>query len=157
MPSGDKSHFLFVWKCLYLNFMGFPGGISGKVPAHQCRRCKRCGFDPWVRKIPWRRAWWPTPVFLPGGYHGQRSLAGCTPEGCKELDTTDVTWHACTRVGHTCCGAMTNGRVCQQKRYCRIARRYWGLDVWIKTFLIHVCLFIGLITLLLYYKILTLK
>jgi len=36
----------------------------------------RCGFDPWVRKIPWRRAWQPTPVFLPGESHGQRSLVG---------------------------------------------------------------------------------
>ena len=43
-----------------------PGGASGKEPACQCRRHKRCGFDPWVRKISWRRAWQPTPVFLPG-------------------------------------------------------------------------------------------
>ena len=43
---------------------GFPGGTSGKEPACQCRRHKRPGFDPWVRKIPWRRAWQPTPVFL---------------------------------------------------------------------------------------------
>ena len=39
-------------------------------------RHKRCGFDPWVRKIPWRRAQQPTPVFLPGEAHGQRSLVG---------------------------------------------------------------------------------
>ena len=39
-------------------------------------KCKRCGFDPWVRKIPWRRKWQPTPVFLPGKSHGQRSLVG---------------------------------------------------------------------------------
>ena len=45
---------------------GLPGGISGKEPACQCRRPKRCGFDPSVRKIPWRRLWQPTPVFLPG-------------------------------------------------------------------------------------------
>jgi len=45
----------------------------------QCRRhCKRRRFDPWVRKIPWRRAWQHTPVFLPGESHGQRSLAGCS-------------------------------------------------------------------------------
>ena len=41
------------------------GGASGKEPACQCRRLKRCRFDPRVRKIPWRRAWQPTPVFLP--------------------------------------------------------------------------------------------
>ena len=45
-----------------------PGGISGKEPFCQCRRHKRLGFDPWVMKIPWRRAWQPTPVFLPGGF-----------------------------------------------------------------------------------------
>ena len=42
-------------------------------------RCKRCRFDPWVRKIPWRKAKQPTPVFLPGASHGQRSLAGYSP------------------------------------------------------------------------------
>ena len=45
--------------------------------------------DPWVRKIPWRRKWQPTPVFLPGEFHGQRSLVGYNPKGCKELDTTE--------------------------------------------------------------------
>ena len=45
---------------------GFPGGISGKDPTCLCRRCKRCGFNPWVGKSPWRRALQPTPVFLPG-------------------------------------------------------------------------------------------
>ena len=45
-------------------------------------------FDPWVRKIPWRRKWQPTPVFLPGESYGQ-SLAGCSPWGHKESDTTD--------------------------------------------------------------------
>ena len=42
--------------------LGFPGDSSGKEPTCQCRRCKRCGFTPWVRKIPWRRAWRPTPI-----------------------------------------------------------------------------------------------
>ena len=49
----------------------------------------RRSFDPWVRKIPWRRAWQPTPVFLPGESNGQRRLAGCSPWGCKESDTTE--------------------------------------------------------------------
>ena len=48
-------------------------GTSGKEPACQCRGHKRYGFNPWVGKIPWRRAWQPTPVFLPGESHGQRS------------------------------------------------------------------------------------
>ena len=106
--------------------MGLPGSASGKETICQCRRLKRHKFNPWVRKIPWRRAWQPTPVFLgfpgdsagkesacntgdldsnPGsgrslgeanGYqlqysclenpHGQRSLVGYSPKGCKESD-----------------------------------------------------------------------
>ena len=49
---------------------------------------RRHGFDPWVGKIPWKRKWQPTPVFLPSTSHGQRSLAGYRPRGWKELDTT---------------------------------------------------------------------
>ena len=50
----------------------------------------RLGFDLWVRKIPWRRKWQPTPVFLPGKPHGQRSLASYSPWGGKESDTTEA-------------------------------------------------------------------
>ena len=64
---------------LTLLLMGFPSSASGKEPACQCRRCKRCGFNPWLWKIPWRRAWQPSPVFLPGESHGQRSLVGYGP------------------------------------------------------------------------------
>ena len=49
------------------------GGASGKEPTCQGKGCK---FDPWVRKIPWRKKWLPNSVFLPGEFHGQRSLAG---------------------------------------------------------------------------------
>ena len=66
-------------------------GTSGKEPTCQCRRCKRLRFDPWVGKIPWRRAWQPTPVFLPGESHGQRGLAGYGPLGRKGSDTTEAT------------------------------------------------------------------
>ena len=51
----------------------------------QCRRYRRRGFDPWVGKIPWRRKWLPTAVFLPGEFHGQRSLEGYHPWGCKRV------------------------------------------------------------------------
>ena len=67
----------------------FPGGCSGKEPACQCRRLWRSRFDTWVGKIPWRRAWQPTPVFLPGESHGQRSLVGHSPWGRKESNTTE--------------------------------------------------------------------
>ena len=46
-------------------------------------------FDPWVGKTPWRREWLPTPVFLPGEFHGQRSLGGYSPRSRKESDTTE--------------------------------------------------------------------
>ena len=71
--------------------MGLPGGASGKEPACQCKRHRRHMFDPWVRKISWRRAWQPIPVFLPGEAHGQRSLGGYSPWDYKELDITEVT------------------------------------------------------------------
>ena len=67
----------------------FPSGASGKEFGCQCRRCKRQGFDPWVGKIPWWRAWQPTAVFLPGTVHGQRSLVGYSPWGHKEMDTAE--------------------------------------------------------------------
>ena len=50
---------------------------------------RRPGFDPWVRKIPWRKKWQPTPVFLPEKSHGQRSLVGYSPWGPEELDMTE--------------------------------------------------------------------
>ena len=53
-----------------------------------CLQCRRLGFDPWIGKIPWRREWQPTAVFLPREFHGQRSLVGYSPRGCKESDPT---------------------------------------------------------------------
>ena len=72
--------------------LGLSRWPSDKESACQCRRC---GLNPWVRKMPWRRKWQPTPVFLPGIFHSQRSLAGYSPWGRRELDTTEhisVTW-----------------------------------------------------------------
>ena len=71
----------FVSKVMSLPFnmlsrFGFPGGSVGKELACQFRRCKKHRLDPWVGKIPWRRKWQSTPVFLLGKLHGQRSLVG---------------------------------------------------------------------------------
>ena len=74
----------------------------------QSRRFRRCGFDPWVRKIPWKKAWRPIPVFLPGKSHGLRSLVGYSPWGCKELDTTEVTEHACMQRSKLICYICIN-------------------------------------------------
>ena len=60
--------------------VGLPGGLNCKESACQCRRHR---FNPWVRKIPWRKEWQATPVFLPGEFHRQRSLAGYSPWGHK--------------------------------------------------------------------------
>ena len=88
----------FAFYAAYLKVIGFPGGASGKESFCQWKRPKRRVFETWVRKIPWRRAWQPTPVFLPGESHGQRILAGYSPWGHKESDVTEVTEHAGTTV-----------------------------------------------------------
>ena len=78
----------FLWGAA-LPYSSFQGGASGKEPACQWRRPKRPGFDPCVGKIPWRRKWQPTPVFLPGDLHGQRSLVVCSLWCNKESDITE--------------------------------------------------------------------
>ena len=68
---------------------GLPRWLSGKESACQCRRHRRLGFSLWVGKIPWRRKWQPTPVFLPGKFHGQRSQVGYSLWDDKDLDTRE--------------------------------------------------------------------
>ena len=75
-----------------------PRWCRGKESACLFRRCKRWRFDP-SPKIPWGRKWQPIPVFLPGKFHGQRSLAGYSPWGHKESDTTHT--HTHTHTHHT--------------------------------------------------------
>ena len=78
-----------------------PACLSGQESAWQCKRRRRCGFAPWVGKIPWRRKWQPTPVFLPGESHAQRSLVGCSPWGQKKswtwltIQQTHIHTHKC--------------------------------------------------------------
>ena len=77
----------FIYPCKLT--MGFPGGSAIKIPACQSRRHKRCGFSPWFGKIPWGRKWHPTPVFLAGKFHRQRSPVGYNPWNLKESDTSE--------------------------------------------------------------------
>ena len=70
------------WKDLHLK-LGFSGGSDDKESA-----CN-AGFNPWVRKIPWRREWQSVPVFSPGELHGHMSLVDDSPWGLQELDTTE--------------------------------------------------------------------
>ena len=78
------------FKVLYFTiYMGFPGGSD-------CKESTCSAGEPDLipdREIPWRREWLPTPVFLPGESHGQRSLSGYSPWGCKELDMTERLTH----------------------------------------------------------------
>ena len=72
---------------------GLPQWFRGKESSCQRRKHRRRQFDPWVGKIPWRKKWQPTPVFLPETFHGQRSLVSYNPWGPKESDMTQVTLH----------------------------------------------------------------
>ena len=69
--------------------MGLPKWLNGKEPTCQSKKNKRHSFDPWVGKIPWRRKWQPSPVFLPRKSYGQRSLVGYSPWSRKELARTE--------------------------------------------------------------------
>ena len=69
-----QSRVVHISICWYLMSHGLHRWLSGKESACQCRRCRRHGFNLWVRKIPWRRKWQPPAVFLPAKSHGQSSL-----------------------------------------------------------------------------------
>ena len=70
---------------VYILYIQYRKGLPWWLRWHRIRlQCGRPGFDPWVGKIPWRRSWQPMPVFLPGESHGERSLVGHSPSGCKE-------------------------------------------------------------------------
>ena len=85
----------------YFIYICFPGGASGKEPVCQCRRHKKCRFNPWVEKIPWRKAWQPTPVFFPGESHEQRSPMGYGPQGHKETQLKQLTTQCMHTHTHT--------------------------------------------------------
>ena len=70
---------------MLISLRGFPGGACGKEPTCQCRRHKRLGLDPWVKKIPWRRAWQPTPVILPGESPWTGEPGGLQPIGSQRV------------------------------------------------------------------------
>ena len=85
LSSDDYIFFLRIVFCILslgIWHRGLPRWLSVNEPACQCRRRP---FDPWVRNVPWRRKWPPTPVFLPGESQGWRSLVGYSPWGCKRI------------------------------------------------------------------------
>ena len=90
MQAGQNGKLILV----LILMMGFPGGTSGKESTCNAGDVNDAMFDPWVGKIPWKRAWQPTSVFLSGESHGQRSLADYCPYSRKGSDTTEATQQA---------------------------------------------------------------
>ena len=94
-----------VFQSTNLNITEFQGMYIYKLPKWRLgRTClpmhktKRCGFHPWMGETPWRKAWQPTPVFLPGKSHGRRTLVGYGTQGHKESDMTEVTQHSTVHI-----------------------------------------------------------
>jgi len=85
-PWGHKESYVTEWLSNNNKFCyRLPWWLSCEI----CLQCRRPRFNSWVKKIPWRRAWLPTPVFLPGEFHGWRSLASYISWGCKESNMTE--------------------------------------------------------------------
>ena len=80
----------YIFKKSHQCIWGSSGGVGGKEPACQCRRCKRLRFNPWVGQMPWRRAWEPTPVSLAGE---SEKPCQATVNTVAEPDTTEATQH----------------------------------------------------------------
>ena len=78
-----------IWLSDFHFTIPFRGDTPWWLSSRVCLQCGRPRFNPWVKKIPWRRKWQPTPVFLPGKSLGWRSLVGYSPWGCKESDTDE--------------------------------------------------------------------
>ena len=94
---------LWVWAPHWVHALGLPKWHSGKEPTCQCRIHRWTGFNPGVGKIPWSGKWQHTPVFLPGKFHGQRSLVAYSPQGHKQLDTTEHTHAQLHIIMHLVC------------------------------------------------------
>ena len=94
--SQESEHAVSHLESTNFYWLGLPK-CSGKESACQCRRPKRLRFDPWVRKIPWRRKWQPAPIFLPGESHVQRNLMGYSPWGRKRIRYDLAAEHAHTQ------------------------------------------------------------
>ena len=95
LQSAEQSSLCYTigpYQLCVLYIVELPRQLSGKESTCQCRRC---GFNPWIRKIPWRKECPSTPVFLPGEFHRWRSLVGYSPWGQKQSDTTKHAFQLC--------------------------------------------------------------
>ena len=98
--------------------------IVNSLPAMQVTQ-----VYPWVGKIPWRREWQPTPVFLPREFHGQRTLAGNSPQAHKESDTTEQLTHTYTKTYDTTLVRAWGNVLSHRWREDRLVQFFWGV-VW---------------------------
>ena len=96
---------------------GFPSAPAARIHP-QCRSYRSCRFNPWVGKIPWRRVWQPTPVFLLGESHGLGSLLGYSPWGHRESDKNELTVHACTHSALCCTYVSSTSKAYGKQELC---------------------------------------
>ena len=106
-----------------INISGFPGGSGVKNPPANTGDPRDAGSVSGSGRSPWRRKWQPTPIFLPGKSQGQRSLAGYSPRGRKQLDKSECT-HTHTRTQRINFSILQASRY-YQKKYCSPARKQW--------------------------------
>ena len=96
-----KSFFKFLFRFDICITRGFPSGAVVKNPPANAGRLRRLGFHPCIGKVLWSRTWQPTPVFLPGKFHGQRIRVGYTPRGHRVRHSWATLWvHAHTHITH---------------------------------------------------------
>ena len=121
--------------------LGFPGGSDGKSTCLQWRRHR---FNPWVRKIPWTRKWQPTPVLLPGKFHGWRNLVGYSPWGHKEPDTTELlhfcfsAYINCSQLSKQILGSLASVKKTAFRNPCQVTR-FRGCNLLWLDFGLHRC------------------
>ena len=128
---GRKESYMTKWLThTHICQQHFPTGSAGKEPSCQHRWCKKRKFNPWVGKIPWRKKWQPTPIFLPWRFHEERSLADYSPWGCKKSNLTDCSQ---TYVNSTGNSAQYSAMIYMRKE----SKKKVDICVYIHIYMIH--------------------
>ena len=141
-PWGRKESDMTEHIALTYIYARLPRWHSGKESAYQSRRYKKCRFSLWVGKIPWRRKWQPTLVFLPGESQGNRSLVDYSPWGCKESNMTEwLGLHTCTYISQF--HLSTN-----LSKGTRATSAFWLLSIMLQWILMHKYLLMSLLLVL---------
>ena len=119
MKKSLKSHTMAIIHCISWD------ALVAQTVKSLTLQCRRPGFDPWAGKIPWRRAWQLTPVFLPGDSHGQRSLAGYSQWGRKESDSTERL-HFTASLEKAFITLVISRVFFQEKQFLSVADEFWS-------------------------------